>query len=170
MAHRMPKLYSIDPVMVPPLTSVMNIIDDVLAMIDDADTSSKQTFPSLDGDDESDNRLLRCVLNDLQRLQQEGNQEQISEAWNSLGLIRLHTQHNAEAAIRCHRQALQFCQDPVEIAVTLNDLGYCFERLQQPDRALVIYKQAQQIIQEHAPDSHPRKVSIERSLARILRF
>jgi tetratricopeptide (TPR) repeat protein len=118
----------------------------------------------------STNPVLAAVLLDLEKSQTEGDQQKIAEAWNSLGLVRLHTQHNTKEAIICHKKALKMCIDPVETAITLNDLGFCYERLNEHDQAMQVYKQAMQLLGNRLADSHPRKLGLERNMARLLRM
>jgi tetratricopeptide (TPR) repeat protein len=139
-------------------------------LMHEQDEHTKEPSPSISGDETcSKNPLLKCVLRDLKRWQTEDNLEETAKAWGALGLIRLHTQHNPREAIRCHKEALRLCQDPIENAVTLNDLGLCFERLNQQDKALQTYKETSRLLDTHLSESHPTKLAVERSLARLHR-
>ena len=122
--------------------------------------------------------VLKQVLADLLRLTEELGpiHVKVAETWNSLGLIRLHMQHNAQAAIKCHREALSIYQanadsSTLDIAVTLNDLGRCYERLNDPDKALQTYERAAEMLRG---DSSIRKAhsvveSVNRAVARLRR-
>jgi hypothetical protein len=156
--------------------------------------SSSGSFHVLEGDDTSTNTLLPCVLDDLEHYYVDptnADPRKMAETWNALGLIRLHTQGNAVAALQCHEQALQSLQQsqpqsihqsqqqpqqplllyPIEQAITLNDMGYCYERLIQQDRALATYEQALRLLlqQKGVDESHPRLISIRRSMCRLQR-
>jgi tetratricopeptide (TPR) repeat protein len=102
------------------------------------------------------------------------NHGKVADTWNSLGLIRLHMQHNAPAAIMCHQEALRIyrmneASDP-QLAVTLGDMGTCYERIGEEERALIFYHEALQLlgVSEVSP-SHLVERSIRRSVARIKR-
>jgi tetratricopeptide (TPR) repeat protein len=142
-----------------------------ISLMHEQDEHTKDPSPSISGDETcSKNPLLKCVLRDLRRWQTESNLEETAKAWCALGLIRLHTQRNPTEAIRCHKEALRlYQQDPIENAVTLNDLGLCYERLNQQDKALQTYKEASRLLDLHLSESHPTKLAVERSLARLHR-
>ena len=76
------------------------------------------------------------------------NHEKVAEAWNSLGLIRLHMQKNAHEALKCHQKALDIynlIEAPsvhLHMAITFNDLGMCYERLNDRENALLLYNRA----------------------------
>mmetsp|Transcript_12055 Transcript_12055/g.23162 ORF Transcript_12055/g.23162 Transcript_12055/m.23162 type:complete len:160 (-) Transcript_12055:199-678(-) len=130
--------------------------------------------------DETDRPLvLKQVLADLIRLTNElgPSHVKVADTWNSLGLIRLHMQRNVQAAIKCHQEALSIymgSQDgsTVDIAVTLNDLGRCYERLNDQIKALETYEKAHELVLN---DSSIRKThsvveSVKRSVARLRRL
>jgi tetratricopeptide (TPR) repeat protein len=57
-----------------------------------------------------------------------------------------------------------------EAAITLNDLGYCYEQLNQQDSALKLYREALQILTDsQLSDYHPCVISIHRAVSRIRR-
>ena len=122
--------------------------------------------------------VLKQVLADLMRLTDElgPTHKQVAETWNSLGLIRLHMQHNVQAAVKCHQEALSIykvnpASSTLEIAVTLNDLGRCFERLSDPKRALEIYEQAAEMVRsdDSIRKTHSVVESVKRAVARLRR-
>ena len=125
--------------------------------------------------------MLNSVLQELERCQKQGDVVQTAESWNALGLVRLHTQRNFEGAIECHETALRLLESfqssstssassSLELAVTLNDLGYCHERLSHPQQALECYGRAFEILQHSGmKESHPRFLSVQRALARLNR-
>jgi tetratricopeptide (TPR) repeat protein len=131
--------------------------------------------PLLPGDEDTQNPVLRGILLDLERSQQEFGytHEKVAEAWNALGLIRVHMQRDAKKAKQCHDNALRIFQDnfmPTETAITLNDLGYCYEQLSQQDRALKVYREALRIMKElNIAENHPRMLSTQRAVCRLQR-
>ena len=127
-------------------------------------------------DEQTSNHVLKQVLHDLRRAQMQfGTHHQKSaEAWNALGLIRVHMQRDAEAARKCHEYALTILREeqmPKEIATTLNDLGYCCEQLSLPEAALKNYTESLTILEEleNLPESHPQLLSTRRAVSRMLR-
>lgn len=132
--------------------------------------------PAIDvRDEESTNPVLKHVLHDLRRAQiQFGTHHQKSaDAWNALGLIRVHMQCDAEAARICHEYALTIFQQQQmakETATTLNDLGYCCEQLKHPETALKNYQESLKILEsENFPENHPQLLSTRRAVSRLLR-
>jgi tetratricopeptide (TPR) repeat protein len=132
--------------------------------------------PTIDvRDEESTNPVLKQVLHDLRRAQMQfGTHHQKSaDAWNALGLIRVHMQRDAEAARICHEYALTIFQEQQmakETATTLNDLGYCCEQLNLPETALKNYQDSLKILEsENFPENHPQLLSTRRAVSRILR-
>merc|ERR1719223_2320757 len=133
--------------------------------------------PHIDITDEesSSNPVLKQVLHDLRRAQMQfGTHHQKSaDAWNALGLIRVHMQRDAEGAKQCHEYALTIFKEqrmPEQTATTLNDLGYCCERLDLPEAALKNYKESLQILEtENFPESHPQVLSTRRAVSCIMR-
>ena len=117
--------------------------------------------------------VLRQVLADMQRHRLEGPSIKMAEAWNSLGLIRLHMQGDAESARECHSEALRIVKelgDKRLLAITLHDLGYCFERMEERELALQQYKEAISTLQgENLDKTHPRMIATQRAMNRILR-
>jgi tetratricopeptide (TPR) repeat protein len=132
-------------------------------------------FPLLPGDEDTQNLSLREILLDLERSQQEFgySHEKVAEAWNALGLIRVHMQRDAKKAKQCHENALRIFQCnfmPAETAITLNDLGYCYEQLSEQDRALEVYREALHIMEElKIAENHPRMLSTQRAVCRLQR-
>jgi len=141
--------------------------------------------------------VLEEVLRDLsQQISELGpNHLSVAETWNTLGLIRLHMQRDVLAALKCHQTALQIYQShnnknnnsssassssssssisssvtPLQLAVTLNDLGKCLERNDQREEALEKYLEAQRYMRQ-ANRSHKDIVatSIDRAIARLQR-
>jgi tetratricopeptide (TPR) repeat protein len=143
--------------------------------------SSPVSFHVLAGDTTTTNTLLPQVLRDIQNASDDADPRTLAETWNALGLIRLHTQGNAVAALQCHQQALHSLQQsqnqslqsqyPMERAVTLNDMAYCYERLVQQELALEMYEQALGLFlqQTGVDESHPRLISIRRNMCRLQR-
>ena len=132
--------------------------------------------PMIDvSDEETSNPVLKKVVHDLRRAQMQFgyHHEKCAEAWNALGLIRIHMQRNAEAARKCHEYALAIFRDhdmAQETATTLNDLGYCYERLDLPGTALEKYEESLDILQdEDLPENHPQVLSTKRALSRMTR-
>lgn len=143
-----------------------------LELQQDCTHCSAWELPRLQQGEES-NHLVQNVLNDLQRAQEFGSISQASEAWNALGLIRLHTRRNPLGALECHEKALRLlssssssCDKNYMKAVTLSDIGLCYERLHQPKEAVLAYQQAMDLMKG---TSHPRMVSLERTMARLSR-
>eukprot|EP00540_Astrosyne_radiata_P021483 CAMPEP_0116839464 /NCGR_PEP_ID=MMETSP0418-20121206/9786_1 /TAXON_ID=1158023 /ORGANISM="Astrosyne radiata, Strain 13vi08-1A" /LENGTH=143 /DNA_ID=CAMNT_0004469587 /DNA_START=96 /DNA_END=527 /DNA_ORIENTATION=+ len=142
-----------------------------MTMVPPPTTNKPKTTYSRD----SDNVVLRQVLDDLHRYQRDLGEwhEKVAETWNSLGLIRLHMQRDAEAALGCHQEALKIFrkQDaPLSMAITLNDLGYCYERLGKREDALNIYKEAVDLLRKSKiGSSHPRMIATQRSMNRLMR-
>jgi tetratricopeptide (TPR) repeat protein len=124
---------------------------------------------------DTENVVIAQVLQDLKlfRLSLGDKHVKVAETWNSLGLIRLHMQQDAKEAKPCFEEALRIFTENdnrTSIAVTLNDLGYCFERLGQHDAAVESYKRAREIFEaQKFSDSHPRMLSTQLSLSRLLR-
>ena len=113
---------------------------------------------------QEEERIVECV-ND--------NNRKLAETWNSLGLVRLHVQKNVQAAVQCHETALKLLDGTpfqMEMAITRNDLGYCYERSDQPEDALQQYQLALRVLEEqHVSQHHARRLSIQRGIDRILR-
>jgi tetratricopeptide (TPR) repeat protein len=132
---------------------------------------------SSSSEEDEENTLLVEVLHDLEQQRHDlgDSHVQVAETWNSLGLIRLHMQHNIRDAIECHERALRIYRKQQEeakqaMAVTLHDLGYCYERLGQRDRALQQYQEAMTILKnQNYQASHPRRIATQRSMDRVLR-
>jgi tetratricopeptide (TPR) repeat protein len=116
------------------------------------------------------NPLLECVLDDLKRSEREGDLAQTIEAWNALGLIRLHTQRNASEALKCHKQALSLCSKAMETSITWTDMGLCYERLGDEQEALLCYQRAYELLEDSVSESHPRRAGLKRVLARLRRM
>lgn len=99
--------------------------------------------------------------------------KKIAETWNSLGLMRLHMQKDIQAAKDCHQEALKIIEGTkfrMELSVTLHDLGYCYERLNQQEEALKNYKLALRVLEEeHISKEHPRMIAVQRAVDRISR-
>ena len=151
-------------------------IGDTMTMFERRPPSPHEESDS--SDDAERPLLLKQVLADLIRLTDElgPGHIKVAETWNSLGLIRLHVQRNVQAAIKCHKEALSIYTgskdgSTVDIAVTLNDLGRCYERLNDQAKALESYERAEELVLN---DSSIRKThsvveSVKRSVARLRR-
>jgi hypothetical protein len=120
--------------------------------------------------------VLLPVLEDLCRFRDElgPNHVKVAETWNSLGLIRLYMQLNESAAIKCHEEAIKIYKmnegSALQLAVTLADLGACYERVCEPEHALRIYQEALQLlVVSKVSPSHRVTQSVVRSLARLQR-
>lgn len=125
---------------------------------------------------ETDPVVLKTVLEDLRRYTDELGSDHIkvADAWNALGLIRLHMQGDTLSAVECHEEALRIYRsgptEGMQVAVTLNDLGACYERAQDVERALEVYQEALSLMKE-AEVSRKNRIlaSTERAVARLLR-
>ena len=122
------------------------------------------------------NPYLNRVLADIKCFQENEccNKEALAEAWNALGLIRLHMQRNANEARKCHEQALRIYQSHQELsvptAITLNDLAFCYEQLSQIDRALETYNKALRMFKDlNMTESNIRVEATLRSISRVCR-
>jgi tetratricopeptide (TPR) repeat protein len=121
------------------------------------------------------NPVYNQVMQDLRKARRTygDNHSKVAEAWNALGLVRIHMQRDVEGAQCCHQQALRIFQDlqmKKETAITLVDLGYCCERMGQRDNAMQKYQQALEILDaEQHPESHPQVISTKRAISRMLR-
>lgn len=116
--------------------------------------------------------LLKKVVTDLRRFIADygKSHEKVAEAWNSMGLIRLHLQQNTIEAKRCFEEAIRILEngDKAAFAITLSDLGWCHERLKDHEKALLLYRKAKIILEDQeCSESHPTSVSINRSLERL---
>mmetsp|Transcript_23175 Transcript_23175/g.54803 ORF Transcript_23175/g.54803 Transcript_23175/m.54803 type:complete len:167 (+) Transcript_23175:118-618(+) len=132
--------------------------------------------PTIDvTDEETSNPVLKKVIHDLRRAQMNFgyHHEKCAEAWNALGLVRIHMQRDAESARKCHEYALAIFRDhdmTLETATTLNDLGYCHERLDLPVAALENYEESLDILEvEDLPENHPQVLCTKRALSRMTR-
>lgn len=120
--------------------------------------------------------VLRQVLLDLKRNRLEfgDHHPKVAETYTSLGLIRLHMQQDAFLAQQCFQQALSIFQrenNPLKVAVTLQDMALCYEKLEAIESALELYTEAVRILGDEArlPQHHPRMIAAQRSLCRLLR-
>jgi tetratricopeptide (TPR) repeat protein len=135
----------------------------------------KQPMNLLQEEEDMSNPVLRRVLSDLKHCQSEYGYRhgKVADAWSALGLIRVHMQRDAEAARQCHEHALRIYKENLQLteaAITLNDLGYCYEQLSQQDSALKLYLEALQILTDsELSDYHPCVMSIQRAVSRIRR-
>ena len=132
--------------------------------------------PTIDvTDEETSNPVLKQVLSDLRRAQMQFgiHHQKCADVWNALGLIRVHMQRNAEAAKTCHEFALTIFREKsmaAETATTLNDLGYCCERLDLPEAALKHYEESLEILEsQNLPETHPQIMSTRRAVSRMTR-
>lgn len=137
-------------------------------------SSTAWELPTLEKEEES-NHLVQNVMGDLQQAQQSGSASRTCEAWNALGLIRLHTRRNPSGALECHEIALQLITSSntqakcMQEATTLNDIGLCYERLEQTKEAVLAYEQAMEMMKEGISPTHPQRMSLERTMARLSR-
>jgi tetratricopeptide (TPR) repeat protein len=144
----------------PQLTSIRDVPD--------ADTTTSSNSSN-------SNHVLNQVMRDLTIARRNfgDNDSHVADAWNALGLVRIHMQRDVPGARSCHEQALRIYQDqrlPKETAITLVDLGYCSERSERRDDALQKYQQALDILQlEKISDDHPQVMSTKRAISRMLR-
>lgn len=120
--------------------------------------------------------VLEPVMEDLCRFRAELGPDhvKVADTWSSLGLIRLHMQHNKPAAIKCHREALKIYQKnnaPALLqAVTMSDLGGCYERTGDTQKAQQLFQDAMQLLKvTEVPSTHRVHQSISRSIARLNR-
>lgn len=126
-------------------------------------------------DEKTSNPVLKQVLHDLRRAQMQfgTHHEKSAEAWNALGLVRIHMQRDAEAAKKCHEFALAIFREQEmaeETATTLNDLGICCERLDLPEAALKQYEESLLILEnQNFPETHPQMLSTRRAVSRMTR-
>jgi tetratricopeptide (TPR) repeat protein len=135
--------------------------------------------PLLEEGGDTGNPALNRVLSELKSFQKRDLEHceeslDLAETWNALGLIRLHMQRDAEEARKCHEEALRIyrkCdEDRVSVAVTLNDLGNCYEQLHQSSRALDSYNEALRLLKEQKmAGDHVRMQATLRSISRLSR-
>jgi tetratricopeptide (TPR) repeat protein len=147
--------------------------------------------------------VLQRVVSELQWAQKEYgfHHPKVAEAWNALGLVKIHMQRDPTQALMCHEHALRIFreldqekkrhEEPQEhdqeqsqsdadaaavtaasyataTAITLNDVAYCHEQLQQTEQALQFYQESLQIMQQHdVSQYHPHMVSATRALFRL---
>jgi tetratricopeptide (TPR) repeat protein len=141
------------------------------------DTSYKRSITS-DGASDSafgnhGNLVLGRVLEELKSAQHEfgGDDNAVADAWNALGLVRVHMQRDTKGAIACHEEALRiFIKNGqrLEEAFTLNDLAYCYEQLGEPSTAIHFYEDALRIfVEEKLSEHHPKVLSTYRALCRM---
>eukprot|EP00980_Cylindrotheca_fusiformis_P028989 scaffold22689_cov163-Cylindrotheca_fusiformis.AAC.4 len=161
-----------------PITVVDTIVNEGEASMEkylplpDISASAAWELPVLDKEERSSHLMLSAVA-DLQDAHKEGNPSKIAEAWNSLGLIRLHTRKDPKRALECHQMSLVLSsKDPMKKAIVLNDIGLCYERTNQFEQAFQVYRQALDLLEDHVIESkHLQlcKQSLERTLARLHR-
>ena len=139
-------------------------------------TVEESERPTIDiTDEKTSNPVLKQVLHDLRRAQMQfGTHHQKSaDAWNALGLVRIHMQRDAEAAKKCHEFALTIFREQEmaeQTATTLNDLGYCCERLDLPEAALKHYEESLLILEnQNFSETHPQMLSTRRAVSRMTR-
>ncbi|GAX21785.1 hypothetical protein FisN_31Lh075 [Fistulifera solaris] len=91
---------------------------------------------------------LKRTLHDLEEaIQLYGpNHIKVASLWSALGLIRHHMQHLTDAAVKCHRAAIDIYRQndtcKVDLAVALTDLGRCYEYLHESDKSVLLYREA----------------------------
>jgi tetratricopeptide (TPR) repeat protein len=121
------------------------------------------------------NPVLQRVLHDLKSAKNTfgDNHNSVADAWNALGLVRVHTQRDVEEAVVCHQEAYRiFIQNGEKegIAFTLNDLAYCYELLGKHNKALSLHHEALSTFEEtNVSEFHPKVVSTHAAISRIQR-
>ena len=128
--------------------------------------------------EETQPAVLQDVLDDIrdQTDRYGPHHPTVGDLWNALGLIRLHMQQDAVAAMECHRHALAIYrrhsddESKFKLAVCLNDLGHCCELQRDTETALLLYREALELLDSTRLDPKScHRQSIERALARIHR-
>jgi len=125
-------------------------------------------------EEESNNPVLKQVLHDLRDAQIRYGKDhaKVGDAYNALGLIRVHMEHDAAGARICHEYALTIFQREKRLAkenaTTLNDIAYCYERLNLPGVALQHYEDSLRIFDSERI-SGSQVVSTKRSILRMQR-
>jgi len=123
----------------------------------------------------STNPVLHRVLEELESAKDRHGIEHnaVADAWNALGLIRVHMQRDITGALVCHEEAYAIYlrnEEKLETAFTLSDLAYCHEQLGQQNKALSLYQEAlSMIVEEKISEFHPKVSSITQAIARIQR-
>ena len=121
------------------------------------------------------NLVLQRVVHDLKsaKIKFGDNHNSVADAWNALGLVRVHMQRDVKEALVCHQEAYQiFIQNGQKegIAFTLNDLAYCYELLGNHNKALSLHHEALSIFEEtKMSEFHPKVVSTRAAISRIQR-
>lgn len=124
--------------------------------------------------EEKNNVILQSTIQDLHRYRSEyGEQhEKVAALWSSLGLIRLHMNRNTLLAKACLNQALQIymhLEHGISTAVTLTDLGFCHEKLNDMEGALSSYYKAMDLFFSCGLcESHPRVIATRRFIDRLV--
>ena len=153
--------------------SIANLVDSTKcppSPYEASDSSDEQVYPI----------MLQQSLDDILKLTKElgPSHLKVAEEWNSLGLIRLHMQHDAHAALKCHNQALSIFLKShervptMDVAVTWIDLGRCYERLGEQIHALQAYEEAQRLLLNDTSirRTHCVAESLDRTIARMRRI
>jgi len=144
------------------------------------ETETKYEEVTVSADKESSTRaignpVLCRVLDELDRLKDQygGDHNSVAEAWNALGLVKVHMQRDTTGAMVCHEEACRIYirnGEKVETAFTLSDLAYCYEQLGMQSKALSLYQDVLCIIsEEKISEFHPKLGSTQRAIARIQR-
>ncbi|MGK3736337.1 MAG: tetratricopeptide (TPR) repeat protein [Bacillariaceae sp.] len=126
-------------------------------------------------EEESNNLVLKQILNDVRDAQTRygRDHEKVADSYNALGLIRVHMQRDPEAARRCHEYALTIFREKQlekQVATTLNDIAYCYERLNLPCVALQHYEDSLRIFEsEMISENNPQMISTRRAILRMQR-
>ena len=121
------------------------------------------------------NPVLTKVLEDLEeaRLRHGDSHCTVADAWNALGLVRIHMDRNAEAARDCQLKALEIyrsCLQYKESAIALSDLAYCFEQLGEQESALQKYQESLDLLKKsQLSEEHPLVLSTRRAVSRVRR-
>ena len=129
---------------------------------------------------ETGNAALREVLTELRQCIKEEassstsmdstNKHRMAKEWTALGLIRVHMQGNAKEAVKCFNRAIAILEatpdSQLTTAITLNDLAYCYLKLQKQDQAVRTYWEALRLFREqNVPDSDIHVAAATRSIS-----
>jgi tetratricopeptide (TPR) repeat protein len=158
--------------------------------------SVRLDWESLREEEDTNNPLLIGALQELDESLMDGDHRRTTKAWNSLGLVRLHTQRNPREALRCHENALHLLESSlssleecssrlveneesdetpssllVELATTYHDLGLCYERLNDTKQAMESYHKAKDELSKEMElmDTYPQTRTLNRSIERLQR-
>ena len=134
---------------------------------------------------ETGNAALREVLTELRQCIKEEeasassttscttgstNKHRMAKEYTALGLIRVHMQGNAKEAVKCFNRAITILEQTPDsqlaTAITLNDLAYCYLKLQKQDQAVRTYWEALRLFREqNVPESDIHVAAATRSIS-----